>query len=356
MKKKLAVATVFGLVLSVATVLSPGQAAPMPGQPAMSAGAAVDLRVGTLNALSVALDKNSGMQKPWAQRRPVIVNHILRERLDVLGLQEVHPAKTYAPRMADGPNQYMDLVAGLNGRGARYAVTNKWAFNCENSVHRTNCKPVNREASHSTRILYNTRTVALVKHGGIQYAAQAGGNNPNYLAWAILRSKANGRQFLFTSTHLETRDAGIRRQQWAQQIREINRLRGRRPVIAVGDYNAHKFSPEAAEFLPAMKRAGYGDALNQEYRVNPLRSPRAQRTINGWLNSFNHKRRDVSSYSFDENRRKTGNMLDWIFAQNNLRVLEYKVVLNFNRRTLQVNGVLPSDHNMLRATLRLPAA
>jgi hypothetical protein len=35
-------------------------------------------------------------------------------------------------------------------------------------------------------------------------------------------------------------------------------------------------------------------------------------------------------------------------------VKEYKVVCRFDPRTLQVIGYLPSDHNMVRATITLP--
>jgi endonuclease/exonuclease/phosphatase family metal-dependent hydrolase len=103
-----------------------------------------------------------------------------------------------------------------------------------------------------------------------------------------------------------------------------------------------------------MHRAGFGDVLNQQYRVNPSRGVRAEKRINGWINSNNRESRNVRSYSYPSNHAKTGNSIDYIFASNRLRVKEFKLVLNFNSRTLRVTGTIASDHNMLRATVVLP--
>jgi len=103
-----------------------------------------------------------------------------------------------------------------------------------------------------------------------------------------------------------------------------------------------------------MRHAGFGDVLNQQFHVNPSRGVRAQRRINTWVSSNNHDSRNVRSYGYADSRRKTGNSIDYIFASNSLRVKEYKVVLDFDPRSLRVRGTLPSDHNMLRATIALP--
>jgi hypothetical protein len=62
----------------------------------------------------------------------------------------------------------------------------------------------------------------------------------------------------------------------------------------------------------------------------------------------------VAAYGYEDQRYKVGNGIDWIFASNELPVKEWKVVLRFDPDTLQVRGVLPSDHNMVRATVTLP--
>jgi hypothetical protein len=103
-----------------------------------------------------------------------------------------------------------------------------------------------------------------------------------------------------------------------------------------------------------MKRAGYGDVLNQQYLVNPSRGVRARTRINGWMNTYNHLSRSVAVFGYEDRHDKTGNGIDWIFASNSLPVKDYKVVVHWNRATGRVVGTLPSDHNMIRATLSLP--
>ena len=72
------------------------------------------------------------------------------------------------------------------------------------------------------------------------------------------------------------------------------------------------------------------------------------------MNTANHFDRDVRNWSFWFKQDKPGNNIDWIFASNWLPVIEYKVVVDYDPDTWMVNGVIPSDHNMVRATLRLP--
>ena len=95
-----------------------------------------------------------------------------------------------------------------------------------------------------------------------------------YLAWAVLRSRASGDRFLFTTTHLDPASRAIRRSQWRQMVRRVRRIRHSMPVISVGDFNTTKMDPLARTMLPAMRRAGIGDVLNQQYRVNPTRRMR----------------------------------------------------------------------------------
>jgi endonuclease/exonuclease/phosphatase family metal-dependent hydrolase len=213
-----------------------------------------------------------------------------------------------------------------------------------------------RAAAHAERILYNTRTLELVRAGAMQYRAQMSAEvartRPDFLAWAVLRVRATGTVFLFFTTHLEGRTTV--KPQWQELIAKVNAIRGSRPVVVVGDFNTNKMSPLAATMLPAMRSAGYPDVLNQQYAENPVRDMRAQSRVNAWINSANHESRDVSTYSYANRRDKVGNSIDWIFASAGLPVLQYKLVLSFDPKTLQVQGVLPSDHNMVAATLGLP--
>ncbi len=321
--------------------------------PAEAASHAVNIRVGTFNIQSVSLDSTRGEKRPWRQRRGRVVSEILGERVAVLGLQEANPSKYFASRLVHGSNQYLDLRNGLNARGGHYAVANRYAYNCVKSATPYKCRHKDRNASNGERILYDTRKLRLLSINALKYSRQSNVSGA-FLAWARFRSKANGARFLFATTHLDPRNRSTRRAQWHQLIRTINRVKGHTPVIVTGDFNTQKFDRMSREMLPAMKRAGYGDVLNQHYRVNPSRHVRARTRINGWMNTANHLSRNVRSWSYSKRHDKTGNGIDYVFASNRLRIPAYKVVVDYNRSTMRVRGVLPSDHNMVRATIRLP--
>jgi exonuclease III len=171
----------------------------------------------------------------------------------------------------------------------------------------------------------------------------------------LFETKATGARFLFFSTHLTTGDAGVRRAQWWEMITRINQLRNTYdvPVIAVGDFNTHKFSDLGDDMLRAMRNNGYGDVTGQEGWTNRLDHQRAGRMVNGWINSWNRLDRNVRHYSYYDDRDRAGNMIDWIFATNRLDVSEFKQTIDYGN-DLQVDGVFPSDHNMIRATITLP--
>ncbi len=314
--------------------------------------AAVDLRVATFNVRNVSLD-GSGNLGTWAERRGTVIGQILGQAVDVIGVQEVNPSKKFAPRLVDGHNQFLDLRNGLNKAGGAYALTNRYAYNCKKPSTSWKCRSKNRKASHSDRILYNTRTLSLVRHGKLKYDAQVRSHSPSHLGWAVLRSRTNGTEFLFTTTHLEPKVKKVAKAQWREMIRKIGKLRKDRAVVAVGDFNATKYSPVAEKMLPRMRRHGYDDVLGQRYRQNPVQRPRARVTVNGWINSLNRGSRDVRTFAYEEDRSRTGNHIDWIFASRRLPVLEHAVVVDYDPATLQVNGVVPSDHNLMRATLSL---
>jgi len=326
------------------------------------------VRVASFNIQSVSLDKTSGLQRPWRQRRATVVSQILGERVDAIGIQEANPSKTFVAsgRLVAGANQYRDLQAGLNAAGGSYALTNSNPYNCVNAVTTYKCVFKNRGASHGDRILYNTRTLSLVSQGATRYTVQGPGADPRYVVWAVLRVKATGETFLFINTHMRGGATAVRRAQWSYMMARVKALAARatglrtslsqapRPVVVVGDMNIHKFDPLSADLIPAMRRAGYGDVLNQEYKVNPVARPRALRTVNGWFNTYNRLTRDVRQTSYYTRHDKTGNNIDWIFASNSVRVDEWKVVVNWNPATMLITGTLPSDHNMVRATLTFP--
>jgi endonuclease/exonuclease/phosphatase family metal-dependent hydrolase len=314
----------------------------------------VDVHVAGFNVQSVGVDKRDGNRLPWRQRRSTVISQILREHTDVIGAQEVNPSNVFRNRLVDGTNQMFDLRNGLNRRGGHFALNSNAAANCLNPASTYRCKPRNRAASNSERILYNTSTMLLMHRGFVKYTRQSASAKGMGMAWVMLRSRRNGHLFLFTSTHLDPPNRSVRAAQWRQMVSNIKRIRRDMPVVSVGDFNTQKMDPMTRTMLPMMRNAGVGDVLNQQYRVNPSRGVRAESVVNGWINSNNRESRNIPSYSYPNNHSKTGNSIDYIFASNALRVKRFEMVIDYNPRTLQVTGTMPSDHNMLAATIVLP--
>jgi endonuclease/exonuclease/phosphatase family metal-dependent hydrolase len=265
----------------------------------------------------------------------VVVQQVIGEDIDVLGTQEAFWST--GDSLPSGTDQFTDLRNGLNAAGEPFEVTN-----------------TDRSVGKGTRILYNTDTVTKLTSGEFKYVNQVSGKTDRYLAWATFEHKASGKKFFLADTHLSPDSSTVKKKEWQELVAKVKSLNtGSLPVVVSGDFNTSKFGDAAKDMLPAMKSAGFGDVMNQEYTINPPRSPRAEATTNQWINSFNDWRRDVSLYSYADRHDKVGNGIDWIFATNALRVKKWKVVIDFNASTLMINGTIPSDHNMISSVITL---
>ncbi len=340
------------LLCTLAASLVGGLIVATPTAPA-DARSSMNIKVASFNVLSVSTDRTDGNRRPWRERRATVIRQILQEDLDVIGAQELNHGKYFASRLVDGTSQMTDLRNGLNRAGGSYALTNTAAFNCVKASTQYKCVRKYRAASGADRILYNTNTLRLVRRGTYTYRHQ-GSSFKSYLPWATFRTKATGYTFTFASTHLTTNGDSLRRAQWSELIKKMTYLRKRygRPVMVVGDFNVQKFSKVAADYLPRMRRAGFGDVVGQEAYQSRVAHPRAARRVNGFINSWNRMDRNIRNYSYYQDRSRMGNTIDYIFASNGLSVPEYKLVIDYDS-DLQVNGTFPSDHNMVKATITL---
>ena len=325
--------------------------------PASDAGGSSDVTVASFNIGGVDTDKNaSGDHKVWRERRSAVVDDIISEGVDVVGVQEANQSTIHADNLVDGANQFLDLRNGLRDAGKDFRLTNEKYYNCERHTSSTNCSYVDQGASHATRILYDAGKLTLVDEGSFLYANQSPGKTERYLVWAVLKDNATGDSFFFTNTHLDPYDANVRKREWQELIAQSKQLNTRSlPVISVGDFNSSKWNQPAGDMLSAMKAAGFSDVLGQEYQVNPPRAPRALRIINGYFNSFNDFQRDLDGGSkcYCSAQSKIGNGIDYIFATNSLVVKEFKIVLDVNA-SFDLVGTIPSDHHMLKAIVTLP--
>ena len=306
--------------------------------------------------MTVNGDRTVGNRLPWAKRRATVAKQIWGERVDVIGVQEVFQGYGPRARLVSGATQFLDLRNALRGAGGNYVLTNEASYNCVNSKSSYKCVHRYRGASGGDKIYYNASTLSMISQGSYTYAHQNPATRATVqyaMAYATLRVRATGKRFLFVTTHLDPPNRTVRVQQWNELITKVNSLKRGLPVVVVGDFNTQKFDVITKTMLPKMRRAGYGGVLNQSYATNPVTAPRAESTINGWVNSNNRYDRDVRHYSYPNNHAKTGNSIDWIFATNSIPVKQFKMVSDFDPKTLRVRGTMPSDHNMLRATLGL---
>ena len=289
------------------------------------------IRAGTFNISGVHNDK-TGQAPRWRQRRPVVVQQIHDADLDVVGLQEVSTVDSglYRRNLVSGNSQFADLVNGLNDAGGQWRATN-----------------TSRGATNDTRIAYRSDRLELVSEGGRRFASQVN-ENKRYFAWAVFKVKATGRTFLFVTTHLTPRSQSVREKQWRELLNDTRARADGMPVIVGGDFNSSKFHMPAGRMLTAMKTAGFGDVLGQQYRSTTDDRARAEKLVRANIGSFNNYKRSLSGYG----KGRIGNSVDYIFASNDLKVREFRLVANVNDKGAVV-GTLPSDHYLLTATVEI---
>jgi len=300
------------------------------------------LRVATWNVGGILTDGRGGAPHArWKTRRTVVVRQLLARApvgqrgraADVIALQEANSER----KLPSGRTQYTDLVHLLNvhaiGRDHFRALTK--------NLH-----------SKATRIAYNAHTVRLLQAGVVRWRAQeSNADGPRLMAWARFKHRSTGRRFLFASVHLETASKRVRERQWKELLRVVPRLAHGRPVVVAGDFNSTRSQRgNAAErFLPRMRKAGFGDALGQYGGgVLKVRKARPHRLTRANFNSVNFYQRRLG-HSW--NRRYVGQHVDYIFASNRLEVRGWSLVADLAPGGRKLEGVIPSDHNLIRATL-----
>ncbi|MFZ0529386.1 MAG: hypothetical protein WAL91_02475, partial [Propionicimonas sp.] len=280
------------------------------------------LRVGSYNILC---ENCSGGMATWASRRGPMVSAIVDQDLDVLGVQEASIGG-----IPGGGTQYMDLI---NRLGSPYKLTQ-----------------YGRRVSPDVRIIYNSKRVKLIREGTIPLPR---GNSARYLNWAIFEQKSTGKRFFFNNTHLEPKDGTkywkTRNRQTRAIVAATRRLAGKLPVIATGDYASTKWDKPSNGPYNLMQAAGYKDPLGNAARShNSAPGAFVEKRINTSFASYNMYKRKARNFSGDVN----GSNTDYIFVSP-MRVSEYEVVVKVNSAGKFV-GVIPSDHNLLRATVYLP--
>ena len=339
--------------LASASASAPTSSAAATGVQVRGADRAV-VRVASFNVRSVRKDLPGDEELPWRDRRGAVIRQILGEHLDVVGVQEASQNGKYTAQMVDGRNQFLDLRNGLRKAGGAWRLTSKASYNCERMHASASCDYRDRGASRTTKILYDANKVEKLRSGSFLYRHQSSGeNDQRYLVWAAFRDKSSGKRFFFANTHLSTGSGSLQKDQWRELIGKVKQLKNGLPTIIVGDFQRSRMKNPVTDMLSAMKQSGFGDVLGQRPGEPFVENPRARRTKQEWVNSVNNFSRDVRDFSFEDNRQRAGNYIDWIFASNVLPIRQYEVVADIDPRTMRLRGVIPSDHNMIRASVVL---
>jgi len=250
----------------------------------------------------------------WGERRPVVASTILGQMPDALGVQE-----------ADGwVGQFSQLLASL---GSPYQGYQPGGGHIQ------------------TGIVYNSQTLELIARGTKALARRG---TDRRVVWAVFRQKSTGIRFLFGATHLDqgasASDGALRVTQANQVVAELQRVAsayGDLPTIVVGDLNSYPGKGGGNGAYDVFVK-NYLDPMG---RASDPGVAQAEKVIDGEYSSWN---------GWGRLARKTRTYLDYVFVTP-MRVSEWQTVVNVDARGMFV-GTIPSDHNMVRATVYLPWA
>ena len=295
--------------------------------------------------------KRQNLERPWSERRGVVVASILKQKPDVAGIQEASQGWLVVNGRKISLTQFEDLRNRLRAGGTPYELTNPHRNNCVNSTTPNNCRYQDRGASKGTKIFYNTNTVKMHSQGS-QKLPQCSGCNERYVAWAIFEQKSTGQKFFFAETHIEkgSNNYSLRKAQTEAMMREVELRRpSRMPAFVVGDLNSTRYATPTNAPYDEIVSHGFVDPLGHTYKSPKVSSKAtAEKRIRAHYNSHNNFIRTVPAFQPNEN----GSNLDYIFTTP-MRTLVWETVLNLDSSG-KLAGTIPSDHNMLRATVLLP--
>lgn len=258
----------------------------------------------------------------WSARRGAVVELIKDSQLDVVGLQEAVPS--YTP---GGPPQYQDIV---NLLGKDWALT------------RSNKKGPTGE----TRTVYNTTRLKQVAEG---YHVLAGSTRfrgtTRYLAWSIFEQLSTGKRFIFANTHFTPGTSRTIQAQHTSEARQVVAAlkavnQKGLPVVLVGDFNSGGYRTQSNSVYATITGAGYIDPLVKSKKLGM-----AEKIIDGNLTTSNGLNRTAP-------RRANPPFLDHIFVSR-MRVSQWQVAAKLDSAGRFI-GTIPSDHNLVRATVYLP--
>ena len=328
---------------------------------------------------------DSKVEKPWVVRRDYVAGTIVASNLDVVSLQEAQQSLIYdSSNVRTKTTQFEDLRDRLVVLGQPWALTDADRYNCKKSTEQEttsdgrpspDCEPTDQGASRGTKIVYRTDRLVLLTSGSMGLTKAYPEDDPSttvvgdpsytrFLVWAVFKQRSTGKQFLFADMHLEPDDDLVgsnfyalnRQQQARDALAELGRVNtSNLPVVLAGDAAASRADKDMVTgklwnppYEVFTKEGGLIDPLgNTGYNapVNPTVETRDKTNYN----SYNQFKLIAPK---DPSGRLNGTYNDYILTTP-MRVSEFAQVLNVDAGDNFI-GVIPSDHNLIRASLWLP--
>lgn len=283
----------------------------------------------------------------WAGRRSAVVANIKAQMPDVIGIQEASQGWLKDDQRPGGVSQFEDLQERLQAAGANYRLTNSKRNNCVKDTTPNLCVYADKGASQGTKLFYNATKVSLVSQGSLALPP----DRSHYLAWGIFIQKSTNKKFFVGDTHLTPgATADVHTKQTQAITAEIKKRNPQNlPVLLTGDLNSHKWTTPRNAPYDVLIAAGYKDPLGNTYASDlPSGAATAEKTVGANYDSFNAFKRLANA----RNAWGNGTYLDYIFTSK-MRVVEWRTVVNVDSKGNFI-GTIPSDHNMVKATVQLP--
>ncbi|CAB4886278.1 MAG: hypothetical protein F2793_09590 [Actinobacteria bacterium] len=299
----------------------------------------------------------------WDIRRDRVARTIVESSLDVVGLQEA----THWPT-STAKTQFIDI----QNLTAPYGFIAPTYTNDSDECRWTAANP--RPCTHTTGMLFKTSTVQQVttpngtpSAGTLPMSRIAAGltadTAPRKVVWAYLKGVNGAGPFLALSVHTSTlKDPaneasrvafGAALDGWIAALNDAHGMTGA-PVVLMADLNSYrKRQPQGVQTV--LTTAGWSDAANAPVKRNVQYS-----TINYNPLLLAEQGFPKKPYTFKTSKRNPvldATRIDYIMTKGaGVNITDYEVVIRLNSDGSFIPEYQGSDHQMVRATIEIPAA